>query len=326
VSIVFLLDERPAPGAPNAHSDANGNVQANLTITDDWTFGSHTLTAKDAHNDVTRTGVSIKVIPAPVLTVESPYHVGAAQAISQAAAIGISGKRFTPNAPITLLLDGKPLPNAGTITSDGRGRFERTLTPGWALGDHTLTAQDSQGYSTRQADALVVVVPGQAGTPGPNGAPADDADFTLSVIVQARDTQTGQSESYPVDLKIAGRPDPAGGLPCDPDFDDGQPHTFTGNLGDGTAYTETDIFSCSGTYQSGKLTYVEMLQSEKVVLSNGDTCTTGNIALPYRTFEGTFSSASNISGTYAGSGLSVPCTSGRSVQNDPEQGTWTGSV
>jgi hypothetical protein len=39
VSIIFLLDGRTAPGAPNAHSDASGNVQANLTITDDWTFG-----------------------------------------------------------------------------------------------------------------------------------------------------------------------------------------------------------------------------------------------------------------------------------------------
>ncbi len=328
VAITFLLDGSPAPGASKAHSDTKGNVQADLTITDDWSFGAHVLTARDAENYVTRTGVSLKVIPAPVITLSSSSHVGEATAISQALSIHASGKRFSPQSTITFLLDGNPLPDAQPLTSDAKGRFEVDLSPtNWALGNHTLTAKDSQGYSLQQPLAVVVVIPGQAGTPGPNGAPADNATFTLSITVQHQDTLNSQPlDPFQIFLKITGRPDPAGGLPCDATFDDGQPHTFTGSLGGGLTYTETDTYGCSGSYQSGKLKYVEVLLNEKMVISNGDTCNSGNINFPYRTYEGTFTNATTISGTYIANGLIIPCTGSFDIHTDPEKGTWTGSM
>jgi hypothetical protein len=62
-AVTFLLDGIPAPGNPEAHSDTNGNVTTDLTITNSWSVGSHTLTAKDAGNDTTKQGISLTVVP-----------------------------------------------------------------------------------------------------------------------------------------------------------------------------------------------------------------------------------------------------------------------
>src|SRR5713101_6220193 len=62
-AITFLLDGTPAPGGPSAHSDANGNVNADLTITNGWPVGSHTLTAEDASNYKTNIGSAVTIVP-----------------------------------------------------------------------------------------------------------------------------------------------------------------------------------------------------------------------------------------------------------------------
>lgn len=53
--------------------------------------------------------------------------------------------------------------------SDGKVAATLTVTGKWATGRHTITAQDAAGYPARVGEQIIVVVPGQAQTPGPNG-------------------------------------------------------------------------------------------------------------------------------------------------------------
>src|SRR5579859_6431767 len=101
-SITILLDGAPAPGAPPITSNADGGFSANVPITDDWTIRAHTLTAKDAQNYATKSGVSITVLPQPVLAVVSTYHqADGAPAGSTSTSFTVTGKRFSPNATVT---------------------------------------------------------------------------------------------------------------------------------------------------------------------------------------------------------------------------------
>ncbi len=61
-AITFLLDDTPAPGAPSALSDQNGNVSVDLPITLAWTPGEHLLTARDASNYISQTGVLLDIV------------------------------------------------------------------------------------------------------------------------------------------------------------------------------------------------------------------------------------------------------------------------
>lgn len=327
-TIVFLLDGKAAPDAHNAQSDANGMMKADIAITDNWTFATHVLTAKDASGYATKEGVPIKVIPAPVLTGASPYHAGTTLAASQATVFHISGKRFAPNASITLLLDGATLAGVAPITSDSKGRFELDIAPSsaWTLGAHLLTAKDSQGYTTKTEMPLMIVPEGQADTPGPNGAPADDQTFSLTITVQAHNTQGAQLTPFTVYLTITGQPDPAGGKPCDTGYDDGQPHTYTGKESNGQTYTDTETFTCTGSYKGGKLIYIEMLTSEHAVLSDGDVCGASNTNVPIVRMDGTFTNSTTATGTYTTYHILFTCTSGTTWEFSPITGTWTGTT
>lgn len=323
-TIVFLLDGKAAPDAHNAQSDANGMVKADVLITDNWTFATHVLTARDASGYTTKEGVPIKVIPAPVLTGASPYHEGTTLAASQATSFHISGKRFAPNASVTLLLDGATLAGVAPITSDSKGRFELDIAPSsaWALGTHLLTAKDSQGYTTKTEMPLVIVPEGQADTPGPNGAPADNQTFTLTITVQRHNANTGVAlSSFSVSVTVTGQPDPQGGKPCG-SLDDGQPHSTSGSQGSVT-YTMTETFTCTGSYQAGKLVYVEVLTSMNAVYSDGDVCGAPKTSVPWRMFEGSFTSGSSASGTYSSYDVLFTCTSGATLEFYPQAGTWT---
>ncbi len=61
-AITFLLDGRVAPGNQGTRSDANGTFSANVTITDAWSVGTHTLTARDASNYSTKNSVSVTIV------------------------------------------------------------------------------------------------------------------------------------------------------------------------------------------------------------------------------------------------------------------------
>src|SRR5262249_48361731 len=122
-AITFLLDGKAAPGAPKTQSDAKGTFTVKLTITDDWAFGRRVLTAKDAQNYVTNSGVTVTIVPQPVLAVDSNYHASSTPAGTQNGVFQINGKRFAPDATVTLQLDGGAVPDAQPITSDHQGRF-----------------------------------------------------------------------------------------------------------------------------------------------------------------------------------------------------------
>ena len=204
-TITFLLDGSPAPGAQLAQSDGTGSFLVDLTITDDWTFATHTLTAKDAKGDVTQNGVSITVIPVPVVQVQSKYHDGATPTGSVSTSFTLVGKRFGPNTTVTFLLDGQPLPGTQPTPADSQGRVQATVfvTSAWSLGTHMLTAQDNQGHRTQSSAPLEIVHQGEAQTPGPNGAPTDDATFNIAVTVQATDVGTGAQTSFTVTLNVS---------------------------------------------------------------------------------------------------------------------------
>ncbi len=326
-AVTFLLDGSPAPDAQPARSDGSGNLEADVTITDNWTFGSHTLTARDARGDVTQQGVAITVIPQPVLMVTSKYTADSIPAGSTSTSFNVSGKRFAPNATVTLLLDGSLAPGSQPVQSDARGHMQVTLTvtESWPLGNHQLTARDSQGNSTRASVPLTIVHQGEAGTPGPNGAPTDSASFVLSFMFQVTDTLTGMS--YPVYdyLEITD------GKVCQSE-DDGKPHMSSGDIvnssgnSEGITYQETVIMTCSGSYKGGKLTYTETVTSDRVELSNGVVCVG---VTPYRAqvLSGTFSDSLHISGTWSSDKVTYNCSGNFNLAgNDAEQGSWNAAL
>lgn len=325
-TISFQLDGKATPGAPKIVSDQSGSFQLDLLITDDWLVGQHTLTARDAQGYATKQGARLAILAAPVLSVTSLYSQGSVPAGSTGTAIEYAGKRFALNSPITLQLDGKPLQSATPITSDAFGRFNGGIlvTAQLPLGTHTLTAQDAQGNVTKTAMTFVIVTQGVAGTPGPNGAPADDLSFSTYARVTGKGSD-GQTFSFTQTLDITGNPDPAGGTVCS-DQDDGQPVTYTGTLNNSSeTYTETITFSCRGSYKHGQLTYVEIDTSDKFVLGNGVRCAASGSSV-YGAFVGTFTNANTISGTYASSYFQANCTDSSYIYRASSTGTWTGGL
>lgn len=65
-TITFLLDSTTVN--TQAVSDASGNVSTNLKVTSDWPVGQHKLTAHDASNNTTNTGIAMSIV--------QPGHAG----------------------------------------------------------------------------------------------------------------------------------------------------------------------------------------------------------------------------------------------------------
>jgi hypothetical protein len=326
-TVAFLLDGAAAPGAANVTSNHDGAITALLTITDDWTFKTHALTARDAKGYITKAGVTVRVLPQPLLKIYSQYTKGSTPAGSTGTNFQVGGKRFTPHTAVTLLLDGKPLTLDQALISDDKGQISIALlvTSKWTLGGHALTAQDAKGYLTQGAAALVVVRQGEADTPGPNGAPADDASFGISFNVQARSLSTGKTISFSVFADVTGRADPAGGTVCYLAYDDNQPHTFTGHFSDGESYTETITSTCAGSYKSGKISYIETVTSDRIVLASGLVCSTHRAYIS-NALAGTYTT-SGFKGDYYSNGEIIPCNGGGlEIVADPYVGTWTGTI
>jgi serine/threonine protein kinase len=323
-TITFLLDGAPAPGAQLAQSDGNGSFTANLTITDDWTFATHTLTAKDAKGYTTQNGVSITVVPQPVLSVQSQYHAGTVPAGSTSTSFTVNGKRFSPNSTVTFLLDGAPAPGSQPTPADARGRVQITLTvtSAWSIGNHTLTAQDSQGHTTQGGVQVAIVHQGEADTPGPNGAPADEATFSIFVTVHARDVGTGQQQTFTFTLNVSN------GKVCDNANDTGQEQTYKHTFSDGTSYTEHYVLTCKGTYKAGHLTYTETDTQDTFTLSDGGYCVAATPRIN-EFLSGTFSSSSAISGSFRSDPFNMSCPRVNTfylTSSSAETGTWSGSV
>ena len=258
--------------------------------------------------------------PKPVITVTSQYASGSSLVGSASTTFHIRGSQFSSNSSISFLLDGQQTPGNQSVVSDASGSFiaNLTVTAQWPTGTHTLTAKDASGYETKVGKSVLIVQPGVAGTPGPNGAPADDTQlFSLRVTVQRQGLQDATET-----LTVTGQPDPAGGTVCNKSLDDGQPHTGTSSDGQGGTLTETVVLKCSGTYKSGKITYTETVSSDKVAFSSGRTCT---LVAPYndQQLTGTFTDATHASGTLSSDAAIYSCNQGGGVAIPPQSGTWT---
>lgn len=270
-------------------------------------------------------------LPNPVIQVTSKYHVADKAAGSAGTTLHVSGQKFSHSSSITLLLDNnQPLPGSQpAIQSDGDGNFQVNvnITEAWAVRTHTLYAKDAKDYATKAGVTIVIVAPGTAHTPGANGAPPDDASFTVTIALDR-----AAFWYFPDTLKVIGHPDPAGGTVCQ-DRDQGGTSSqdgpiFDANTGQptGVTYHETITFSCTGTYKSGKLTYVETAVSDTFTLSNGVTCQ-GNVPRIIQKLSGTFSSATEIRGTWNSDALTLSCTQNYQLRGVPaEQADWTGTA
>jgi pSer/pThr/pTyr-binding forkhead associated (FHA) protein len=261
--------------------------------------------------------------PQPVITIASDYQVGTTPAGSTSTTLKFVGHKFSGSSTITFLLDGKAIPHAQAAHSDANGNAAATLslTNDWPPGRHTLTAEDGNGYVSKQGVAVQVVTQGQANTPGPKGAPPDDANATINASVTLKDDPQQHTET----LTITGKPDPNGGTVCINGDDDGQPHSLTGSSGN-ISYRETVVLSCSGSYKGGKFSYTEKATSDKIEFSNGLVCT-AHTPYTYQHLNGTFSSATSVSGTFTSDPITVDCSDGVGTRHlNGKQGTWTGQT
>ena len=258
--------------------------------------------------------------PQPFINVNSQYNSNMAPAGSTSTEFRVSGHKFSSSSSVTFLLDNKVVSGNAAVQSDNDGSVTTTLTvtSNWPLGDHMLTAQDASGNTTNDGVALKIVPQGQAHTPGPNGAPPDDATFSINATY----LPNGRP-SMPIKLEVTGRPDPSGGSVCAPSAD-GLQHTLKGQDDIGT-YTDIYTFTCSGTYKGGKISFNEILTSDTFNYTNGVMCTIGS---PYVFvhLEGAFSNATSISGIYSRDSDAYDCTQGASISYPARKGTWTGQM
>jgi hypothetical protein len=268
----------------------------------------------------------ISTRPKPVITtVTSTYHAGANVAGANTTTMTLKGTDFSGNSTVTIYLDNYTTiaPGSQPVQSDSNGNITATLTvtSDWSVGNHTLLAKDASGYQTKVGWPITIVTPGQDNTPGPNGAPPDDANMTITVSVQSSNDSAPESNT----LIVTGSAN--GGTVCGKD--DGTPQTDSGTLDNGDQYTETIILSCSGTYKGGKLTYTETATSYKLTDdTDGASC---SAATPFVVAQmaGTFSSATDISGTYSSDATTLTCSLDGQSESEPidaSTGTWTGTA
>lgn len=261
----------------------------------------------------------------PQLKVSSAYHVGNLPAAATGVSLQVSGEQFASNSPVTFYLDGQALSGTQAKTdSNGALRVNLSVTNSWKLGQHTLTAADGSNNRVEQGVTVVIVPQGQAHTPGPNGAPPDDASFKIAF------TASNGSQTQSGIFTVTGHPDPAGGTICasyaNGMQDDGQPHTLSGVTSNGIRYQETLVANCQGTYRAGKIIYKEFYSQDQVVFqtSLGNvTCT----AAPHTVqVDGSFVDATHVKGTLSGPAYSYSCDNGNSSQVQEVTGTWEGQL
>lgn len=267
--------------------------------------------------------------PKPTITVNSDYKNGTTPVGATSTVFTVSGQKFSGNSTITFLLDNKPAPDAQTALSDGNGNISAKLTvsANWGVGPHTLTAKDASNYTTQTGVTLIIVNQGENHTPGPNGAPTDSGSFSVTLSITPQDASTGGALTpFKQELMVQGQAQ-TGQQICDtnPHLDDGQPHSYSGTDKNGTKYNETYIWKCTGTYKGGKFSYTETSVSDTVAYANGITC---KASTPYvwTQLDGTFTAATELSGTYSADIINYTCSDKTTLHTDPEKGTLTGTL
>jgi hypothetical protein len=263
----------------------------------------------------------------PAITVTSKYMVGTTPAGAATTSLHVTGAKFTAHSRVSFLLDGQPEPGHQIFQSDASGALKGDLpiTAAWPPGQHNLTAKDATGKATVLGKTIAIVTQGQAGTPGPNGAPADDASFTINVTIQEHNNNDGQDHSGTGTLVITGHPDPAGGTVCDSDTVTSQSKTEKGTTDNGLTYTETLTGTCGGTYKGGKITFTETISNDTVEYSDGVTC---SAPAPYVGLEldGSFTDATHLTGTVSAGTPTITCSNGNQGTLKGITGTWTGTI
>lgn len=270
--------------------------------------------------------------PQPLISITSNFKVLSTLAGASGTILHIRGQKFSGNSAITFLLDGNAAPGNPGAQSDSNGNFRADvkITDAWSVGTHTLTARDASNYSTKNSVSVIVVQPGTANTPGPNGAPPDDATFTIDLSAKGTYNSVNQTFTRDEALHITGHPDPAGGTACLND-DDGQQFSDSQiTLDTHIPFTETYSFSCQGSYKSGKVTYTEMLLTSVITYQNsGGTCTLISPQLNQQV-TGSYSSPNTFTGTLTYGHVpqsDFHCTNpNSSFYYTGGQGTWTGTV
>ena len=262
----------------------------------------------------------------PLISVSSSYRVGTTPAGAQGTILHISGQQFASNAAITLLLDGHVAPGNPGTRSDANGNFSTavTITSAWSVGTHTLSARDASNDSPKDGVSVTIVQQGQANTPGPNGAPPDDASFRIKVTNVENVADPFSSNSV---LIITGHSE--GGAVCSPD-DSGQPFTFNETTTGNTPFTKLITATCSGTYKAGQISYIETTTSlQNSYQSNGVNvkCMLNNPTVDLR-LTGAYVGNNTFKGTISSPYFAYTCDpQGYSMWHDPSQGvSWTGTV
>lgn len=255
--------------------------------------------------------------PQPIITVTSAYKSGPLSIGASSTSFEIVGHKFSGTSVVTFLLDGSPAPGSQAAYSDSKGDLTVVLkiADAWPIGNHVLTARDASGYATATGVNIKIVTPGQSHTPGPNGAPSDDASGTIDIAISTSSGGIGT-----ITLTVTGGAD--GGTVCRAEAD-GQSHTTTGTS-QGVAYTETMSATCNGTYKGGKINYVETVTDHRIVFENGLSCT---VQVPYvdARLDGQFTSATSVNGSYAGDPITITCNMGVGTDTtEADQGSWTG--
>ena len=272
--------------------------------------------------------------PQPTITLNSNFTEGGTPAGASGTTLHIIGNKFSGTATIIFLLDGAPVPGNQGAQSDAEGnvRADLVITNAWAIGKHTLTAKDANGNTTKSGVTVMIVPQGQAHTPGPFGAPPDDASFSLNLSIHSQVDATGTQYTHQATLLITGHPDPTGGTVCR-SRDNGQPQVYSGvTLDTGEAITETFTVSCSGSYKGGKITFTETFTSDKVVFTSSNPLTTCTLNGPHVDLQltGSYTNQHVFSGTI--SYPEVPRSAYTCDQSGSyfffyaEHGTWTGQI
>lgn len=263
--------------------------------------------------------------PQPVVSVTSNYQVDSTPAGAIGTALHVSGQQFSNNSTITFLLDGAPISGERVVESDvnGKVRADLAVTKDWGVGKHTLTARDAGKHTTKVGVPVVIVLQGQAHTPGPNGAPSDDMNFSLKVTIERRDASTGKSLGSLDETLIV-----SGGTVCQ-SRDNGQ--TFNASPHGDEFRNETYVYECSGTYRGGELSYTETVTS--IRFSSSDGTYEVNSPTVIQHLEGTFTNQNTISGTYSSDAYSLPLLligRGYNMKGEftlnAETGAWTGTL
>jgi hypothetical protein len=165
-------------------------------------------------------------------------------------------------------------------------------------------------------------------TQGPSGAapsfvgPANSASFTLAIDIKTVDG-LGHNKVFQETLIVKN------GAVCQA-RDDGRQHTLTngylqviGTLG--TPYQEKLTGRCKGAYQNGKLTYTETVS----YLENdfpADIICNAETPLVFQQLNGTFTSATKISGTFSAASSKYACSLGYNASFPQKGGSWSGNV